>query len=139
MPRLIDACGARDQNRAHVASAALEILTGHPESVDESLLRSRWSEWWSKNASSFTVGVRYRHGRRFDPGVLVERLAHEDALIRRSTLDELVISTGVRLPFDPEGPFRVQVAHQSAWRRWWRENAEQWPAGKWAFHGGEID
>lgn len=139
VPRLIDACGARDQNRAHVASAALEILTGHPESVDESLLRSRWSEWWSKNGSSFNAGVRYRHGRRFDPSVLVERLGHDDALLRRSTYDELVISTGVRLPFDPEGPFRVQVAHQAAWRRWWRDNASEWTPGRWAFHGGEID
>lgn len=136
--RLIDATGSRDQTRAFVASGALEILTGHPESVDESLLRNRWTEWWSHNASSYTPGVRYRLGRRFDAGLLIERLAHDDALVRRSTYDELVISTGMRLPFDPEGPFRVQVAHQHAWRRWWREHGDELPAGRWSFHGEEV-
>ncbi len=138
VPRLIDACGARDQTRAFVASGALEILTGHPESVDESLLRNRWTEWWGKNGSSFTPGVRYRLGRRFDAGLLIERLGDDDALVRRAAYDELVISTGARLPFDPEGPYRVQVAHQAAWRRWWRENADGLPPGRWSFHGGEI-
>lgn len=138
VPRLIDATGARDQTRAYVASGALEILTGHPESVDESLLRNRWTEWWAQNASSFTPGVRYRLGRRMDAGLLIERLSHDDAMVRRATYDELVISTGVRLPFDPEGPYRVQVAHQAAWRRWWREHAEEYPAGRWWFGGGEI-
>lgn len=138
VPRLIDATGSRDQTRAFVASGALEILTGHPESVDESLLRNRWTEWWAKNGSSFSPGVRYRLGRRFDAGLLIERLSDDDALVRRTTYDELVISTGARLPFDPEGPYRVQVAHQAAWRRWWRENAESLPPGRWSFHGGEI-
>ncbi len=138
VPRLIDATGSRDQTRAFVASGALEILTGHPESVDESLLRNRWTEWWSKNGSSFNPGTRYRLGRRFDAGLLIERLSDDDAMVRRATFDELVISTGARLPFDPEGPYRVQVAHQAAWRRWWRENAESLPPGRWSFHGGEI-
>ena len=136
--RLIDATASRDATRAHVASGALEILTGHQESTDEALLRNRWTEWWGDNERRFESGHRYRHGRPMDAGMLVERLAHDDALVRRSTYDELVISTGVRLPFDPEGPYRVQVAHQTAWRRWWREFGGGLPAGRWTFHGEPV-
>ena len=60
------------------------------------------------------------------------------AMVRRSNYDELVISTGVRLPFDADGPWRIQVANQSAWRKWWQENNEALPIGRWLFHGEVI-
>ena len=50
---------------------------------------------------------------------MIERMGHDDAQVRASTYDELVIGTGVRLPFDGDGPFRVQVQHQARWRAWW--------------------
>lgn len=139
VPRLIDACAVRDPARAAVAGGALEILTGHPEPVDEALLRARWSEWWGSHATSFSPGCRYRGGRLMDSGLLIDRLGHDDPMLRRSTYDELVISTGMRLPFDPEGPYRVQVNHQATWRRWWREEGcRQQQAGRWSFHGEVI-
>lgn len=138
VPKLIDACGARDPARARIAGAALELITGHHEDPEESLLRNRWGEWWEREGGRYQDGLRYRHGRLLDPGVLIERLAHDDAIVRRGTYDELVISTGHRLSFDAEGPWRVQVNHLRAWRAWWSEQKGRFPAGRWFFHGDVI-
>ena len=74
-----------------------------------------------------------------DPGTLLDRLEHDDPLVRRSAYDELVISTGEHLPFDAEGPFRVQASHIQNWKRWWRsQEPEAYPAGRWWFHGEPI-
>jgi hypothetical protein len=72
------------------------------------------------------------------PEVLVQALGHDDALVRRGSYDELVISTGESLPFDAEGPYRLQVAHQRAWKQWARENSQRFPAGSWWFDGQTI-
>lgn len=69
---------------------------------------------------------------------MIERMGHDDAQVRASTYDELVIGTGVRLPFDGDGPFRVQVQHQARWRAWWAAEQPRWPAGRWTFHGEDV-
>ncbi|MEL6347799.1 MAG: HEAT repeat domain-containing protein [Myxococcota bacterium] len=135
--RLIDFTASRDAQRARIASDALEILTGHHESADESLLRNRWQAWWEANQGEFRDGQRYRHGQQMSPALLVERMCHDDPLVRRSSYDELVISTGVRQPFDADGPWRVQQAHLARWRVWCREQDEEL-IGRWAFHGDVI-
>lgn len=134
---LIEATASRDPQRAKVASGALEVLTGHHESTEESLLRNRWLDWWEANRSRFTPGQRYRHGELMSPQQLIERMGHDDPLVRRTCYDELVISTGVRLPFDPDGPWRVQVAHLAAWRAWWSTQGNE-TIGRWTFHGEQI-
>lgn len=138
VPRLLDACAGRNAQRARVAGAALEVLTGHREDPEESLLRNRWSAWWEQHQGAFTEGRRFRHGRLMDPGLLIERMSHDDAMVRRSTYDELVIGTGVRLPFDADGPYRVQVLHQARWRGWWAEQVRGWQPGRWTFYGEDV-
>ncbi|MEC9388863.1 MAG: HEAT repeat domain-containing protein [Myxococcota bacterium] len=138
IPRLIEATASRDPARVRVASGALELITGHHEDPEESLLRNRWTNWWAEHESHFEDGFRYRHGRLMDPGLLIDRLSHDDPMVRRSTYDELVIATGQRLPFDAEGPYRVQTMHIANWRQWWMNNNEAFPAGRWTFHGEQI-
>ena len=133
--RLIESTASRDQARGRVASGALELITGHHEDPEESLLRNRWTHWWEGHKGHFEDGFRYRHGRLMDPGQLIARLTHDDPMVRRSTYDELVIATGIRLPFDAEGPFRVQSNHINAWRNWWAENKAHFESGRWTFHG----
>ena len=135
--RLIEVTASRDSQRARVAAGALEVLTGHNESTDESLLRNRWLDWWEHNRSNFEPGQRYRHGELMSPGLLIKRMEHDDPLVRRTSYDELVISTGVEMPFDPDGPWRVQVAHLAAWRTWWNEQGAE-TIGRWMFHGEQI-
>ena len=136
--RLIEATASRDPARARVASGALELITGHHEDPEESLLRNRWTQWWEEHKNHFEDGYRYRHGRLMDPGLLLDRMSHDDPMVRRSTYDELVIATGQRLPFDAEGPYRLQTTHIDVWRRWWAENKERFPTGRWTFHGELI-
>jgi len=138
VPRLLDATASRDPARARVASGALELLTGHHEDPEESLLRNRWVQWWESHGEHFEPGFRYRHGRLMDPGLLIDRMCHDDPMVRRATYDELVIATGQRLPFDAEGPYRVQLTHIAAWRAWWQENRERFPSGRWTFHGDQV-
>ena len=136
--RLVDVLAGRDPVRAQVASGALELITGHHENPEESMLRNRWIGWWSRHAQDFEPGVRYRFGQPWSPGVLIERLHHDDGLVRRTSYDELVISTGQRLSFDADGPFRVQCSHIRAWERWWVGAQSRFPAGQWSFHGDRI-
>lgn len=138
IPRLIEATASREPSRARVASGALEIITGHHEDPEESLLRNRWTHWWDEHQGHFEDGFRYRHGRLMDPGLMIARLSHDDPMVRRSTYDELVIATGQRLPFDAEGPFRIQVQHIENWKRWWSENKDHYASGRWTFHGETI-
>ena len=138
VPKLIEYTASRTPSFSHASSQALETLTGHYESVEESLLRSRWSDWWDKNQGSFQVGRRYRHGEPMTAKTLIDRMVHDDSLVRRTCYDELVISTGLRLPFDIEGPWRVQCAHRDRWLKWWHREGKQMPAGAWLFHGDVI-
>jgi tetratricopeptide (TPR) repeat protein len=136
--RLLDATANRDFARARVASGALELITGHHEDPEESLLRNRWVTWWDEHGHHFESGFRYRHGRLMDPGLLIDRLSHDDPLVRRATYDELVIATGQRRPFDAEGPYRVQVQHIAEWRSWWHQSRDEFPSGRWTFHGEQV-
>lgn len=136
--RLIDVLAGRDPIRAQVASGALELITGHHEDPEESLLRNRWMLWWDHHRDRFRQGTRYRHGEPFSPGLLIERLTHSDGSVRRTSYDELVISTGAHLPFDADGPYRVQCAHVAAWRRWWDDHGGAYGQGGWYFHGERI-
>jgi hypothetical protein len=131
---------SRSQSRViEIAAGSLEILTGHREDLDNPGFRNRWVSWWKENREQFPNGVRYRDGRTFDAELLIERMEHPDPWTRRTAYDELVISTGEQLPFDADGPWRVQRAHLQGWREWWAKSAERFPAGKWFLDGLPID
>ena len=69
---------------------------------------------------------------------MLERLGSDDAGVRTVGYDELVISTGVRLPFDVDGPWRKQLHHRANWERWYADNAHTLPRTGWLFHGESI-
>ena len=139
IPELIDRSGSRNPKIAAIASCALEIITGHFETSEEPLLRPRWQTWWDRNSGLFKVGYRYRFGKPMEIIQLIEQLKHDSREVRQAAYDELVISTGVSLPFDVEGPWRVQQTHLFAWQSWWKENQDRFPMGSWFFHGEKID
>jgi HEAT repeat protein len=135
VPILLEALAGRSLQVTEIASGALQILTGHNEDVEEPGYRHRWLAWWETNRANFRDGVRYREGRRFDGAMLIERMEHHDAWTRRTAYDELCITTGSRLPFDAEGPWRVQQAHLRGWRTWWAEHRHRFEAGQWFLDG----
>jgi HEAT repeat protein len=138
VPTLLKALDAAHPRRAEVASGALQILTGHAEDPEQPGHARRWTAWWEANHPHYTPGVRYRDGRVMDGAVLLGRMEGADPYIRRTAYDELVITTGQRLPFDSDGPWRVQLAHLKAWRQWWSANRARLPSGRWYLDGAPI-
>ncbi len=132
---LVDSTARPEARVAAVASSALEVLTGHHEPHEVPDLRQRWKRYWASVEKAFIPGVRYRYGRKLDPGVLIERMGADELLTRRTSYDELVITSGVQLPFDADGAWRLQVHHRLAWERWWREHRDAFEPGTWTFHG----
>lgn len=138
VPRLIELVGSRDPVRANVAGTALELLTGQRHDPEEPHPRLKWEAWWAEHGPNLDPETRYRYGKPFGVRVLIDRLGHDDASVRQAAYEELVISTGVPLPFDAEGPWRMQLAHRAAWERWWAEHAHELPRTGWLFHGDAV-
>jgi len=138
VPTLLDALHSRDLRVVEVAAGALSILTGHEEDMDSPGWRNRWHAWWGGHHGRFPEGMRHRDGRVFDCGLLIEKMAHPDAWTRRTSYDELVITCGVNLPFDSDGPWRVQQGHLRAWREWWKKARARYVEGRWYHDGKQI-
>lgn len=138
VPRLVELVGGRDPTRVTAASTALEVLTGHRVDLEDAHPRGRWEGWWSEHRERFTDGQRYRGGHPLGVCALIERLGHDDGAVRQTSYDELVIATGARIPFDADGPWRMQLAHRAAWARWYADHAHRLPATGWLFHGDEV-
>lgn len=139
VPMLIQSLDPRDPRRVEVAVGALQILTGHSEGGDEPGLQRRWQLWWESHRARFPDGVRHRDGKVFDAGQLIDRMQLADAWARRTAYDELVITSGHRLPFDADGPWRTQLAHLRAWREWWKTARSRLTGGRWYLDGRRID
>lgn len=137
IPTLLEALGRRDRKIVDVASGALELITGHHEE-DTPGFRARWHAWWETHAAGFPEGVRHREGRVFGLDFLLDRMSHDDPWVRRTAYDELCITTGERLPFDADGPWRLQLAHVRAWRRWFVTQKERYQPGRWFLDGARI-
>ncbi len=138
VPKLIDAVGARDPLRQAAASRALIRITGHFEEVEAPHPRARWEAWWSSNGDKHGEGQRWRAGKTMGIRLLIETLGHDDPGARQGAFDELVIATGERLPFDADGPYRMQLAHRRAWARWYADHNHELPTGGWMFHGNSV-
>ena len=138
IPVLLDALVGRPRAVSEVANDALTILTGHTEELDEPGVRNRWGAWWGAHQDSFREGTRYRAGKPLDGALLLSRMDDDRPWTRRTAYDELVISTGARLPYDADGPWRVQRAHLRAWKAWWAENRHRFPGGGWYLDGDRI-
>ena len=138
IPRLIELVGGRDTTRQAAASAALEVISGHRVDVEEAHPRQRWEAWWADARDKMSDHVRWRGGQPLGVRTLIDRLGADDVSVRQTSYDELVIATGVRMPFDADGPWRMQLAHRGAWLRWYADNAHKMPQSGWLFNGDEV-
>jgi HEAT repeat protein len=132
---ILAALRSRDASVVAAASGALTLLTGHHQQPDEPNVRQRWEQWWHEHGASLQPGIRYRGGKPHAFGMLLEEMDHADPYVRRTAYGELVISSGSHLPFDADGPWRVQRAHLRAWRSWWAAKREAYPPGAWFLAG----
>ena len=135
---LLAAMISKNPHKQAVAEGALEMITGHQIDPDQPGVHTLWERYWEEHEKHFQVGVRYRDGRILDLGLLVEKMSDVDPLVRRGAYDEIVITTGENLPFDADGPWRVQANHVRAWSRWCRDNSGRFTLGHWWFNGETI-
>jgi HEAT repeat protein/thioredoxin-like negative regulator of GroEL len=135
---LLQALHHRERQVVEVASGALTILTGRMDDPTEPGVRARWHDWWELHQKDFAQGVRYRFGKPFDLQLLLDTMDDPDPYQRRTSYDELVITSGQSLPFDADGPVRVQLAHKRAWRRWFQVARGRFAAGRWVLDGRVI-
>jgi len=134
--RLVDRTDSRhNPRRDEAVNAALQLLTGHLEDHEVPDLHRRWTAWWGAHQARFQPGVRHRQGRILDLGQLVSLLDADDAWVRRTSWEELVVQSGERLPLDVDGPWRVQRSQVRAWRTWWTQQRHRFPAGRWFLDG----
>lgn len=138
VPRLIELVGTRDTLKQAAASAALEVLTGHRVDLEDAQPRQRWDAWWSEHRGDFADNQRWRGGHPLSVRALIDRLGNDDPQVRQTSYDELVITTGAPLPFDAEGPWRMQLAHRAGWARWYVDHAHRLPQTGWLFHGEGV-
>lgn len=137
IPMLLEMTGLKDRSVSIAASHALELITGHHENTEDYLLRARWQTWLDTH-NHFVRGIRYRKGEPMSPAILIDALSHDERIVRMSAYDELVIMTGVHLPFDVDGMWRVQKEQIHAWKDWWGRRQETFPVGKWVYQGSLI-
>jgi hypothetical protein len=138
IPTLLNAIASRDRRVSAVAFGAMQILTGHEEDLDTPGAKNRWKAWCEVNAGTLPDGIRHREGQIFDCGYLIEGMSSDDAWVRRTSYDELVIASGCDLPFDADGPWRVQCGHLAKWRRWWGKTRHTHVTGRWYLDGKQI-
>jgi len=138
VPTLMNAIASRDRRVSSVAFGSMQILTGHEEDLDTPGAKNRWKAWWETNKGAFPEGTRHREGKIFDCGFLIERMSWDDAWVRRTAYDELVIASGCDLPYDADGPWRVQCAHLEKWKRWWGKTRHTHVSGRWYLDGKQI-
>lgn len=138
VPDLLEALDRRDRRVVEVAAGALQILTGHREQPDEPGWKSRWNLWWEREGQGYELGRRYREGQVFTPGLLLTRMRADDPWTRRTAHDELVITTGQNLPFDGDGPWRLQRGHLRAWETWLTTEGRRLRPGRWYLDGQEV-
>ena len=134
--RLIDVLAGRDPVRAQVASGALELITGHHEDPEESLLRNRWMTWWDRtgttsrkdSATAMVVATTLDFVERLRPRIpraahLVRRAGDLHGCPSRVRCGRAVSRAALALP-------RVgDVVGCSA---------AAYPSGGWFFHGERI-
>ncbi|MCA9489610.1 MAG: HEAT repeat domain-containing protein, partial [Myxococcales bacterium] len=135
---LLRALQARERRVVEVASGALTILSGRVDDPAEPGIRHRWNEWYETEGKELAPGLRHRYGKPMDAGLLLDRMEDPDPYVRRTAYDELVITSGQTLPFDADGPWRVQVAHLRTWRRWWSSARHKYPSGRWVLDGEVV-
>lgn len=139
IPELIEILAAvTEPATREVANLALKLITGREEELGAPGLKRRWTAWWGESQERYSDGRRIRNGAPFGAGALIEMLENPALAARRLAYDELVISTGCRLPYDYDGPWRVQRAHLKAWRDWWQGNRHAQPPGSWNLDGKPI-
>lgn len=98
-----------------------------------------WSDWLQANSGRFVAGRRYRLGRPYDPGVLLQCLESEiyPRTYRNLVTDELLIRYGLDLPMETDMRVAVQQWYLGRARAWIEQASRAVESGRW-YLGGRL-
>jgi len=99
--------------------------------------KEAWKRWFREHASTLDPGLRYRNGKPYAPGCLLENLADQrsDHVIRRYAAEELTIRYGCDVRFEVDMPVLQQFKALREISAWIDANAGRFRPGLWYFAG----
>ena len=99
--------------------------------------QNMWRDWWLEHGQRFQAETRYRSGKPYAPGVLIDNLT-ADALpnrVRELIHHELLIRYRADVPFELEMHVADQRNAIDQYKSWLHEKTEEWKDGAWYFAG----
>lgn len=98
-----------------------------------------WSNWLQANSARFTGGRRYRLGRLYEPGTLLECLDSEiyPKTYRDLVAEELLIRYGLDLPLETDMRVTRQLWYLERAREWIAQASRTVEPGRW-YLGGRL-
>lgn len=101
--------------------------------------RSRWQQTLHEEVSHFSAGVRYRFGRAYSVGALLDGLErpHVPAILRQAFVDEALLRHNIDCRFDPATPVCVQLTRLGELKR--AATGDTAPPGRWCRSGRIVD
>ncbi|MDG9667625.1 hypothetical protein ONV78_07775 [Hahella sp. CR1] len=101
------------------ASLALTEITGEwdiDEYSDAGELTSFWNDWLNINLANFDPKVRYTKGEVFCLMTKAENMLDSDQESRSIFHDDLIVYSGLHLPYDSKSYFIIQQQHVEEWK-----------------------
>lgn len=96
----------------------------------------RWALWWRNNRDRFKRRVRYRAGKPFGPGVLLETIENANPKKQRQlAFEEWVARYELPLSFDTSMTVEAQRRFLQQARAWAANEGSQFRSGGWYFGG----
>ena len=141
VPEEVDEDELFDDERENLRSGIAPLRSdGRPFGTNVTQIsqeRQGWQTWWAENESGFEPGVRYRLGKLYSPGSLVEILGSDQSphLVRTLAYEELVVRYGTDVPFEVD---MFLVSQQNAIERmkdWVQQNGHRFREGAYYFGG----
>jgi hypothetical protein len=99
-----------------------------------------WRAWLCAHSDDFDSNYRYRNGKRYEPGTLLENLVDDKSPhhVRQLAFDELTIRYGCDLPFEADMPVVEQLRMLRDIADWINANKSRFQPGLWYFAGHPV-
>ncbi len=137
LPILIEKLKTEDENLKSKVVYSLELITGagltEEQVVEDEVVEvnttspEQWSEWWQANQNRFDSKKRWRRGKPFTLGGCIEEMKDPKRKYceRQRAYLELIIRSGVHIPFEADWFIPKQQEAIEKWEEWWEENKKQ--------------
>ncbi|MBI9089323.1 MAG: HEAT repeat domain-containing protein [Desulfobacterium sp.] len=137
IPILIEKLKTEDEKLKLKIAYSLELITGaglteehvvEDEGVDVNAMSpEQWTQWWQANQNRFDSNTRWRRGKPFTLGACIEEMTDPKRRYceRQRAYLELIIRSGVYIPFEADWFIPKQQEAIGKWEEWWAENKEQ--------------